>query len=366
MDNPIKGRLQSLDTLRGFDMFFIMGGEVFFWTLGALLPGTPFEDWARQMNHAAWDGFTFTDLIFPLFLFMAGVSFPFSLSKQQAAGKTKREICLRIMRRGLTLVLLGVIYNGLLQFQFDELRYASVLGRIGLAWMFAALLAVFLRWRALSACCVVFLLTYWALLVCGAETAAGAYTMEGSLAGQIDRMLLPGRLHLGVHDPEGLLSTLPAISTALSGILTGAYVKSARSTSEHRTALSMGIVAMLLFAIGWIWNEVMPVNKNLWTSSFVCVAGGLSLGLFALFYWVIDVLEWQRWTFFFRVIGVNSITIYLAQQFIDFSSTSNALFGGIIRLFPENMHYLVSTIGYTTVCWLFLLFLYRKKIFLKV
>lgn len=361
-----KGRLQSLDTLRGFDMFFIMGGDAMFWALGALLPGTVFETWAGQMGHAVWDGFTFTDLIFSLFLFMAGVSFPFSVAKQRSAGKSDGEICRRIVRRGLTLVLLGVVYNGLLQFRFDELRYASVLGRIGLAWMFAALLSVFLNRRNLALCGVALLLGYWILLAAFPATPGGAYTMEGSLAGQIDRLLLPGRLHLGTHDPEGLLSTLPAVTTAILGILTGGYIRSARPGSGHRTALAMGIAAVAVLAVGWIWDGVMPVNKNLWTSSFVCVAGGLSVGLFALFYWVIDVLGRKRWTFFFRIIGVNSITIYLAQVFIDFNATSTAIFGGTIRLFPENMHYLLSSIGYIAVCWLFLYILYRNRIFLKV
>lgn len=362
----MNNRLQSLDALRGFDMFFIMGGDAFFWWLGMLFPGTVLEMWARQMNHAAWNGFTFLDVVFPLFLFMAGVSFPFSLEKQRAVGKSDREICLRIVRRGLTLVLLGIVYNGLLQFQFDELRYASVLGRIGLAWMLAALLVVKLPQRAFFVIVPVLLLGYWALLALGSGVPGDVYAMENSLVGRIDRLLLPGRLHLGIHDPEGLLSTLPAVVTALLGIFTGQYVKSAVCGSGVRKAFVMFAVSALLLAIGWLWDTVLPVNKNLWTSSFVCVAGGFSLALFAVFYWIIDVCGWQRWTFFFRIIGINSITIYLAQQFVDFSFTSKALLGGFVSLLPESLHNLFYAIAYIIVCWLFLLFLYRKRIFLKV
>ena len=131
-------RLLSLDTLRGFDMLFIMGGDAFFLCLGALLPGTIFADFAQQMGHKAWDGFALYDLIFPLFLFIAGVSFPFSLAKSRSVGESEQKTMLRILRRGLTLVVLGIVYNGLLSFDFENLRVASVLGRIGLAWMLAA------------------------------------------------------------------------------------------------------------------------------------------------------------------------------------------------------------------------------------
>lgn len=361
-------RLMSLDTLRGFDMFFIMGGDALFLCLGTLLPGTFLEVWGGQMMHVDWHGFAFEDLIFPLFLFLAGVSFPFSLAKQRNNGSGNIAVSLRIIRRGIILILLGMIYNGLLQFDFENIRYASVLGRIGSAWMFAALLYVWVG-RKWSACLSLFLLfAYWLLLrfvVAPDSVGASGYSMEGSIVGYIDRSLLPGRLHLTIHDPEGLLSTLPAIVTALLGMFTGSFV-SAKSIGGIRKTVSLIAFAIILVVVGMLWNRVFPINKNLWTSSFVCYAGGLSMALFALFYFVVDVLCWRKWTLFFRVIGMNSITIYLAQQFIDFSKTTNALFGGVIELFPEAWHAVLFWVGYILICWLLLYVLYRNKIFLKV
>jgi len=367
--NKKENRLRSLDALRGFDMFFIMGGDVLFAALAVLLPGTCWEKWGHQMYHVPWHGFAFEDLIFPLFLFLAGVSFPFSLAKQRAMGKSDTAIYLKILRRGFMLVFLGVVYNGLLQFDFASLRYASVLGRIGLAWMLAALLSVHFGVKVRAGLSALLLVGYGLLLTfVGAPDApeAGPLTMEGSLVGYIDRMYLPGVLHRGIHDPEGILSTLPAVVTAMSGIFAGEFIRSSRVASGGLKALALAGAGLLLLAIGWCWDVVLPINKNLWTSSFVCWAGGLSLLLLSVFYFVVDVLCWRRWTFFFSVIGVNSITIYLAQEFIDFSRTSQALLGGTIRLFPPELHPLLGAVAYIAVCWLFLYFLYRHKVFLKV
>ncbi len=362
-------RLMSLDTLRGFDMFFIMGGDALFLCLGALLPGTVFETWGGQMLHVEWHGFSFEDLIFPLFLFLAGVSFPFSLSKQHKSGSSNTAVSLRILKRGVILILLGMIYNGLLQFDFENMRYASVLGRIGSAWMFAALLYVWVGRKWCGIISLLFLLGYWALLALVTSPDAlssSGYSMEGSIVGYVDRMILPGRLHLTVHDPEGVLSTIPAVVTALLGMFTGSFVCDRRGMNGYAKSLLLFFVAVLLVAIGLLWNMAFPINKNLWTSSFVCFAGGLSMGLFALFYFVVDVLGWRKWTLFFRVIGLNSITIYLAQQFIDFSKITNSIFGGVIGLFPHDWHSVAFWVGYITLCWLFLYLLYRKNIFLKV
>lgn len=362
-------RLMSLDTLRGFDMFFIMGGDALFIAFCSLFPGTLVGSWGAQMHHVAWNGFTFYDLIFPLFLFLAGVSFPFSLAKQRSLGKSNCVISRKILYRGAMLVLLGMVYNGLLSFDFETMRYPSVLGRIGSAWMFAALLYVWVgrKWSALLS--AVLLLGYWALLACvpvpGSE-GLSPFSMGGSLVGYIDRLLLPGTLHDGVHDPEGLLSTLPAVVTALLGIFTGEFVMSKKVQSGYRKVLYLFAAAALLLLAGWLWDMLFPINKNLWTSSFVCFAGGWSVALFALLYLVVDVLQWRGWTLFFRVIGMNSITIYLLQRFVDFHQPTNALLGGVINAFPASLHPLAYWLCYVGVCWVLLYFLYRKKIFLKV
>ena len=362
------GRLLSLDVLRGFDMSFIMGGEVVLICLASLFPGLKFL--GEQMGHSQWDGFTFYDLIFPLFLFLAGISFPFSMAKQLSLGKTKSAVSLKVLKRGLILVLLGVVYNGLLLFDFETLRYASVLGRIGLAWMFASLLYVWLQRKWLMLLSAVILLGYWALLalVVAPDAPAGAtsFSIDGSIVGYVDRLLLPGVLHNEIHDPEGILSTLPAVVTAFLGMFTGEFVRSKRIANEYKKVLVMFGAAVALLAVGYLWDIVFPINKNLWSSSFVCCAGGWSLLLFALFYLVVDVVGWSKWAFPLSVIGMNSITIYLAQQFVDFSKPVNTLFGGVLKSLPEDYYVLGWWCCYMLVCWCLLYFLYRKKVFLKV
>ena len=362
------GRLLSLDVLRGFDMSFIMGGEIVFICLASLFPNLKFL--GEQMGHSQWNGFTFYDLIFPLFLFLAGISFPFSMAKQMSLGKSKCSVSFKVLKRGVILVLLGIVYNGLLQFDFETLRYASVLGRIGLAWMFASLLYVWLKRKWLVLVSVVVLLGYWALLALvvapDAPDGATSFSIDGSIVGYVDRSLLPGALHNEIHDPEGILSTLPAIVTALLGIFTGEFVRSKSIANEYKKVLVMLGAAMVLLATGYLWDIVFPINKNHWSSSFVCCAGGWSLLLFALFYLVVDVVGWSKWAFPLSVIGMNSITIYLAQQFLDFSKPVNALFGGVLKSLPEDYYALGWWCCYMLVCWCLLYFLYRKKVFLKV
>lgn len=363
-------RLQSLDTLRGFDMFFIMGGGPLFVALATLFPTPFFQAIAGQMEHVRWHGFAFEDMIFPLFLFIAGISFPFSLAKQRESKMTDAAIYKKIIRRGLTLVLFGFIYNGLLAFDFEHQRYASVLGRIGLAWMFAALIYVNTRTMTRIWITAGILVGYWLLLAfvpAPDGNGAGVFTMEGSLVGYVDRVLLPGRLHMKMHDPEGLLSTVPAIATALLGIFTGEFIKSKKGgLTEAKKVVYLLAGGCVLLAVGLLWNLFFPINKNLWTSSFVCLVGGISMLLFALFYYVIDVRNCRKGTLFFAVIGTNSITIYMAQCFVDFRYTSDALFRGLVGWMPEAAAPFIGAAGYIAVCWGFLYFLYRQRIFLKV
>ena len=290
-------------------------------------------------------------------------------TEEAAKGKSEADIYQKIIRRGITLVLLGCVYNGLLQFDFANLRCASVLARIGLGWMFAALLFVRFRISVRVWIAGAILIGYWVWMafipVPGVE--AGAFTLEGNWVGYVDRLLLPGRLHQGIFDPEGLLSTLPGIVTAMLGMFTGEFVKLRKEgLTDNRKVAVLLLAGMLLMLVGLLWSLVFPINKKLWSSSFVCVVGAYSVWMFALFYYIVDVLEWRKWTFFFQVIGVNSITIYLAQKFINFSYTSQSLFGGLIGWMPETAQPFASTIGYIAVCWGFLYFLYRQRIFLKV
>ena len=359
-------RLLSLDALRGFDMFFIMGGSALILSLSVFLPESFSAIVSEQMLHKAWHGFAFYDLIFPLFLFLAGVSFPFSVAK---FGKNKSRMLFKIVRRALMLIFLGVLYNGLLSFDFENLRYASVLGRIGLAWAVAALIYLYAGRKAAMIVSLVILLGYWALLALvkapDALSEISVYSMEGSIVGYVDRLYLPGALHLGVHDPEGLLSTLPAAVTAMMGIFTGEFVRQ-NKVKEYKKVGVMLLVSLALLVLGYVWGLVFPINKNLWTSSFVLYAAGWSLLLFVMFYFLIDVLGLKGWSFFFRVIGMNSITIYLLQQFVDFHKPVHSVFGGFISLFPEQYYPSLYWCCYVLVCWLLLYFFYRKGVFLKV
>ena len=458
-------RLQSLDALRGFDMLFIMGFASLVVAVCGLWPNAVTDSIASQMGHASWDGFTHHDTIFPLFLFIAGVSFPFSLSKQRSLGLSTGTIYAKIVRRALTLVLLGVIYNGLFRLDFENLRIASVLGRIGLAWGIAAVLYLNFGVKARIAIAAAILVGYGLLsaLVAAPDVAgAGPLTREGCLAGYVDRLLLPGKLYGKTFDPEGLLSTVPAVVTAMLGMFTGEFVrrqdlsggrKASWMIAAARIAIAAAILvgygllsalvaapdvagagpltregclagyvdrlllpgklygktfdpegllstvpavvtamlgmftgefvrrqdlsggrkaswmiaaAVALLVAGLAFNGVVPVNKSLWSSTFVCVVAAYSLAMFALFYYLIDVRGWRRWTLFFRVVGLNSITIYLAQRIVGFGRISDFFLGGVASKCPEALAAVVNSAGYVAVCWLFLYFLYRKNVFLKV
>jgi len=369
---PKSERLLSLDALRGFDLFWIVGGH------GILLALFKLTEWGwlgaidAQLKHVEWNGFQAYDLIFPLFLFMAGVSTPYSLTRRLTEG-ARNEVIRKVIQRGLILVLLGVIYNNGLQWKgLENMRLGSVLGRIGLAGMFAQLIFVFnyetpkRLWAWLAG----ILLGYWALLSFGHAPgfAPGDLTMEGNFASYVDRLLLPGKLHKGIHDPEGLLAVLPAIGNALLGILAGLWLRrSAEEASGDRKAAGLAIAGVVLLAVGGLWSFVFPLNKNLWTSSFVLWTCGWGSLLLASFYWVIDVRGWARWLgAFFAVIGMNSVLIYMSSKFLSFDFTAQALFGGIARAFPPAVASLIMVAGIFAVKWALFWFLKRQKIFLRV
>jgi predicted acyltransferase len=363
-------RLLSLDALRGFDMFWITGGQRIIHAL-ALLTGWPVFKWLNeQMHHVEWEGFAFYDLIFPLFLFLAGVSMPFSFSKRLLRGESKKSIYRHALKRMFMLIFIGMLYNRILNLDAEHLRFASVLGRIGVAWFFAAViyLNTSKRWQVVW---------FWGILI-GYNLlmqfipvpgfGTGNMTLEGNLAGYIDRLFLPGKLHLDVLEPEGILSTIPSVSTALMGVLAGTLL---RSEEYHISKLKKGVLligsGVVFLVLGKLWGLFFPLVKNLWTSSFALYAGGMSLVLFGIFYIVIDVWGFKRWAFFFIVIGLNPITIYLVQyKIIDFNVMRDFFFGGLMRMALGYWSGIIGSVGYVACVWMFLYFLYKKKIFLKV
>jgi len=376
-----KQRLVSLDALRGFDMFWIMSGERIFHAL-AKATGWPLFVWmSAQLHHTVWNGITFYDMIFPLFLFIAGVSMPYSLQKKvelaevrypsELPASEKRKLYISMLRRTCILILLGMIVNGLLKFDgYENTRFASVLGRIGLAWLFAGLIYLNCKPKAQVIWLLFLLLAYWALMVWVPVPGygAGVLTMDGSLESYIDRLLLPGRLHDGVHDPEGILSTVPAIGTALLGVFTGSFLQQhSEKFNMHKKALVMFGAGVALILTGLLWDRYFPINKRLWTSSFVLYVGGWSLLLLSAFYFVIDVMGFKKWAFPFIIIGVNSIVIYMASEgMIDFAHTAGYIFGGLIMYAPVIWQPVFSACSVTLIQLALLYFLYKQKLFLKI
>jgi len=366
--NNITQRLYSVDALRGFDMFWIMGAEEIFHNLAKATGSTFWGTIANQFTHPSWNGFHLYDLIFPLFLFLSGVATPLSVAKSLEKGITKNQILLKAIKRGLILVLLGiVINNGLVIKPFHEIRFASVLGRIGLAYIFANIIYLYANFKSQIISFFTILIGYWLLLRFSSAPGfeMGNLTMEGNFASYIDRLILPGKLYLGIHDPEGIASTIPAICTGLLGIFAGTLLKNISFNENKKTIyLIVGGIACLIFA--QIWNLIFPINKNLWTSSFVWHTGGLSLILLGIFYYVIDVLGYQKWAFFFRVIGMNSILIYMSGVFIDWDYTNNGLFKWVGQLIGNPFNIVAMAILFVFTKWLFLYFMYKHKVFLRV
>jgi predicted acyltransferase len=365
-------RLLSIDALRGFDMFWIVGGDHLARSIGKWW-GTPASQrFAQQFEHVEWEGFRFYDLIFPLFLFLVGVVLPFSLSKYQTGDHPKPAALGRIARRVVLLFLLGLIGNGLLQFEFEHMRVTGVLQRIAICYGFAAVIFLFTKARTQTILVTAILLGYWAILmfvpVPGGK--AGDFSKENNLAGFLDRNYLPGEIKQGYYgygDNEGLLSTIPAVATTLLGGLAGQWLLTKRAPWSKAVALMAA--GGICLGLGTLWGQTLPVIKILWTSSYVLVAGGWSLALLGLFYAIIDVFKLRAWSYFFVVIGVNAITIYMAEKIIPFGRISAFFFGGLARLADEyspSSRSVVLAAGAIAVEWLLLLYLYRRRIFLRV
>ncbi|MGB0578107.1 MAG: acyltransferase family protein [Limisphaerales bacterium] len=369
----VPGRLVSVDALRGFDMFWIMGGKSLVTALAA------FTSWGwlqwivdNQMVHPDWHGFALWDLIFPLFLFIAGVSTPIAIANRLAKGESRARIRLHIIQRGFALVFLGFIYNGFLKFDWGDpekwanFRFCSVLGRIGLAYMFAAIIVMHTQWRTRLYWIAGLLIGYWIALrfIPVPGFGAGDLAPGHTLTDWIDQHLVPGKLYKDVRDPEGLFAVIPAIATALIGGLAGEMLRNPSINCLRKTGILAGAGLVCLFA-AQLWNLDFPINKNLWSSSFVLHCAGLSLLLLSVFYLVIDVWKIRWWTFFFVVIGSNSILIYLAPKFIDFYRFTHALLDGPASL-AGSFGPVFIALGMILVKWSMLFLCYRKKIFLKV
>lgn len=362
----------SLDALRGFDMFWIMGGDTIGHAMEKMAGPEPglVHTLAAQLNHVAWEGFRFYDLIFPLFVFIVGVSLVFSLTKLvEAEGRT--AAVKRIVRRALLLWFIGIIYYGGWSKGIDQIRLLGVLQRIAICYLFAGLFFVYLKPRGLLIALLALLGGYWAMLtfipVPGLPTASFA---EGqNLTNWFDSQYLPFRKWDITHDPEGVLSTLPAIATCLLGVFAGLLMRDTKWTPTQKTLVlfGAGVAAIML---GYLWGLQFPVIKKLWTSSYVLIAAGWSAILLGAFYWLIDVKGWSRWAQPFVWIGLNPITIYLLGNLIDFDALAARVLGGPVQAFADGIAanlggVLISFGGMLLavgVCW----FLHRRKLYLRL
>ena len=364
----IQPRLYSLDALRGFDMFWIIGAEEIFHAMAKATNAPFWKSLSEQFEHPYWNGFSAYDLIFPLFIFVTGIAATFSLGGAMEKGTAKKELLQKVIKRGLILFLLGVIYNNGLQIRLlSDIRFMSVLGRIGIAYMLSSIIFLYAKERFQAIWFASLLIGYWIILKFTAAPGflIGDLTEAGNFASYIDRTVLPGKLSRGIHDTVGFFNNIPAISSGLAGIITGNYLRKA-GVSPAKKALHMALAGLAALIIAQIWNLDFPINKNLWSSSFVLQTVGFSLLLMSLFYWIIDVRGYQRWAFFFRVIGMNSILIYMSGKVISWSYANKGVFQWVGDLIGDPYNAVALAITSVLLKWVFLRFLYNKKIFLKI
>ncbi len=368
-DKPSK-RLLSLDALRGFDMLLISGGGTFI----ALMHGKTDMGWlntiALQMEHPDWgDPITFFDFIFPLFLFISGVSLSFSINSRLARGVSRPALYRKAAIRMALLIVLGIFYKNVPLNIYDpaHIRYSSVLGRIGLATFFTTLLYVNYSWQQRLLWVAGILLSFYAamFLIPVPGYGAGDLSMEGNLMGYIDRAIMPGRLINGVYDENALATSLPAFTLTILGAWAGDILRNRQTTPNYKAGL-LAMIGAGSIGLGILWGLHFPIIKKLWSGSFILVTGGASFMALSLFYWLIDVKKITGWAFFFEVIGLNSLLIYLANRYIDFNYTSARIFSGFYTPVAEKWHEVIETFGAMILVWLFLYFFYKKRIFLKV
>ncbi len=357
-------RIISVDALRGFTMLFIIGGGQFISSFYKVWPNPFTEALAKNMGHAGWEGCYFMDLIFPLFLFLVGLLVPTIIYRCIEKGETPRQLYPHIIKRTLVLVFLGWVNYGLLRFEWDAMRWSSVLGRIGICYFIASLLVIHTNWKTQSVIILSILIGYWAavMFIPVPGYGAGVLTPEGCLTTWLDQKIMPGTLGLGLYDRQGVLSTFTALATTLIGVLAGHWLRSERTA--NRKTIGFIVAGLVALMAGWIWGQFFFISRNVWTSSFVLYSAGWCLLLFALFYWIIDVQGYKKWSFFLNVIGMNAITIWVGQRLINFDFTARALLLGFSKylgiIAPVFLAFSVLLVK-----WLFLWFLYKQRIFLK-
>jgi predicted acyltransferase len=359
-------RLESIDALRGFDMFWLMQEDPGLMPALVAALHLPHQALiAKELDHTPWIGITAWDLIAPLFLFIVGLALPFAIQSRLRRGESKKTILNHMLRRTLLLIVLGLVFNGILKMHFSDFRYTGVLQRVALSYIFAAIITLFTKLRGQVAWTIALLVGYWAIMALIPVPGFGRNVMtpQGNLEGYIDRLFLPGKFCCYVFgDNEGYLSTIPSIATVMLGVLC-THILQAKWTERLKVfALVGGGVASL--GLGLLWGMAFPIITRLWTSSYTLFSNGWCMLLFALFYWLIDVKGYRKWAFWLKVIGLNALLIYVVQELIDFKYVAGMFITGIAD--HSGAYSTLITAATIVFCkWLFLYFLYRQKIFFK-
>lgn len=370
--SPRTARMVSLDVFRGLTI------------AGMILVNSPGDGqhtyWPLQ--HAAWNGWTPTDLVFPFFVFMVGITTAFSTASRAARGAKPAALIRHTFVRALVIFALGLGLAAISTRHWGDLRWPGVLQRIAVAYAITSLMALTSGRRAWLTTCIGLLVGYWAIMrfVPVPGVGAGHLDPQNNLAAFIDRALVPGRLYRRTWDPEGILSTLPAIGTCLLGLLTGDWLRR-EPGPWRRLAILVGAGAALTIA-GVVLDPFFPINKNLWTSTYVLFTAGLAMLLLAACYYLVDVKGWRRWATPFLVFGMNALAVYVLSEYLE------AFIGSVVHLhdagttvslrrfafqhwfsplsYDPYVSSLYWALAYVLLCWLPMLVLYRKKIFLKV
>jgi predicted acyltransferase len=378
-------RYLAVDLLRGLTIAFMIlvndnGSERAFWAL----------------KHAEWNGFTPTDLVFPTFLFLVGASIVFSTESRLARGVTRASLFAHTVRRAVIILLLGFVVNSAPFFHLSSLRYYGVLPRIAVCYFIVASLYIWIRRPAGSAAgqptiadkvgiLVGCLVGYYLLMRFVPVPGFGMpgrdlpfLDHDGNIVAWLDRQIFSAKhLYEGTRDPEGLLSTIPALGTTLIGVLAGLFLRSS-TRSDSRKALGLAVAGVSGVVLGLLWNPWFPLNKKLWTSSFVLYAAGWSLLILAAFWFLVQVRGYRRGTWPLLVFGTNAIAAYVLSELmaaclgnVRVGAHSNVLrwtaehIAAFMPSYPA-LGSLAYSLLYVLVCWLIVLPLYRKKIFIKI
>jgi len=358
-------RLHSLDALRGFDMFWITGGGM----LAIAISNLAGLEWLEtQMHHVKWEGFRFLDLVFPLFMFISGVAIPFSITAKLEKNIPRKKLFRKIFKRLIILILLGMLYNGAFRKAgLTDIRIPSVLGQIGVAYFFSALIVIYshsFRSRFIWLGAILLIVALVQLLVPVPDIGAGVLTPEGCINGYIDRLLIPGKLYGGFFDPEGILCSLSATGITLMGTIAGHILRNKKTSDWHKFGYLV-LAGISGISLALVLSTFYPVIKSCWTSTFNLLAGGISFLLLSLFYLVIDHWGFKSWAFYFRVIGMNSIFVYLLTEIVDFKRITDFFLGWLAKPMGDAGN-LIMIIGTLIIVWIILFYMYRKKIYFRV